>query len=57
MRKNLSAKAYVYPLPVLIIGTYDENGNPKLVKPDKEEKEKNDGFVSVDDTKEMPWEF
>lgn len=28
MRKNLSAKAYVYPLPVLIIGTYDENGTP-----------------------------
>ena len=26
MRKNLKAKAYVYPLPVLIIGTYDENG-------------------------------
>ena len=28
MRKNLKAKAYIYPLPVLIIGTYDENGNP-----------------------------
>lgn len=28
MRKNLKAKAYVYPLPVLIIGTYDENGVP-----------------------------
>lgn len=28
MRKNLKAKAYVYPLPVLIIGTYDENGLP-----------------------------
>ena len=26
MRKNLKAKAYVYPLPVLIIGTFDENG-------------------------------
>lgn len=26
MRKNLKAKAYVYPLPVLIIGTYDNNG-------------------------------
>ncbi len=26
MRKNLKPKAYVYPLPVLIIGTYDENG-------------------------------
>lgn len=26
MRKNLKAKAYVYPMPVLIIGTYDENG-------------------------------
>lgn len=31
MRKNLSAKAYVYPLPVLIIGTYDENGNPNAM--------------------------
>lgn len=28
MRKNLKPKAYVYPLPVLIIGTYDENGIP-----------------------------
>ena len=28
MRKNLKAKAYVYPLPVLIVGTYDENGVP-----------------------------
>ena len=27
MRKNLTPKAYIYPLPVLIIGTYDENGN------------------------------
>ena len=28
MRKNLKAKAYLYPLPVLIVGTYDENGVP-----------------------------
>ena len=28
MRKNLKAKAYIYPLPVLIVGTYDENGVP-----------------------------
>ena len=28
MRKNLKAKSYMYPLPVLIIGTYDENGVP-----------------------------
>ena len=28
MRKNLKAKAYMYPMPVLIIGTYDENGVP-----------------------------
>ena len=28
MRKDLKAKAYMYPLPVLIIGTYDENGVP-----------------------------
>ena len=26
MRKNLGAKPYVFPQPVLIIGTYDENG-------------------------------
>jgi hypothetical protein len=31
MRKELKAKSYVYPLPVLIIGTYDENGNPIVV--------------------------
>ena len=28
MRKNLKTKAYIYPLPVLIVGTYDENGVP-----------------------------
>ena len=28
MRQNLKAKAYIYPLPVLIVGTYDENGTP-----------------------------
>ena len=28
MRKNLKPKAYLYPLPVLIVGTYDENGTP-----------------------------
>ena len=31
MRKNLKAKAYVYPLPVLIIGTYDEYGTPNAM--------------------------
>ena len=25
-RVNFGAKPYVYPMPVLIIGTYDENG-------------------------------
>lgn len=28
MRKNFGAKAYLYPMPVLIIGSYDENGRP-----------------------------
>ncbi|MCM1308835.1 MAG: flavin oxidoreductase, partial [Butyrivibrio sp.] len=27
MKKNFGAKTWMYPLPVLIIGTYDENGN------------------------------
>lgn len=27
-RVNFGAKPYVYPMPVLIIGTYDENGVP-----------------------------
>ncbi len=31
MRKNLKAKAYIYPLPVLIVGTYDENGIPNAM--------------------------
>ncbi|MBQ8429359.1 MAG: flavin reductase family protein [Clostridia bacterium] len=31
MRKNLKTKAYMYPLPVLIIGTYDENGIPNAM--------------------------
>ena len=28
MRKNYGAKAMLYPMPVLIIGSYDENGTP-----------------------------
>ena len=28
MRKDLGAKTFIYPMPVLIIGTYDENGEP-----------------------------
>lgn len=28
MRKNFGKKPWFYPLPVLIIGTYDENGAP-----------------------------
>ena len=31
MRKNLGAKTMLYPMPVLIIGTYDENGNPNAM--------------------------
>ena len=27
-RVNFGAKPYLYPMPVLIIGTYDENGVP-----------------------------
>ena len=28
MRKDLGPKTYLYPMPVLIIGTYDEKGEP-----------------------------
>lgn len=28
MRKNFGSKAFLYPQPVLIIATYDENGTP-----------------------------
>lgn len=28
MRKDLKVKSYMYPLPVLIVGTYDEDGTP-----------------------------
>ena len=28
MRKNFGAKPWFYPLPVLMIGTYDEDGTP-----------------------------
>ena len=31
MRKNLGAKAILYPMPVLIIGTYDEKGIPNAM--------------------------
>ncbi len=31
MRKNFGAKPWVYPQPVLMIGTYDESGKPNLM--------------------------
>ena len=34
MRKNFDAKTWLYPMPVLIIGTYDENGTPDTKKLD-----------------------
>ena len=31
MRKDLGAKSFIFPMPVLMIGTYDENGEPDLM--------------------------
>lgn len=31
MRKNFGAKSYLYPMPVLLIATYDENGQPDIM--------------------------
>ncbi len=31
MRKNFGPKTWMYPLPVLIVGTYDEQGNPNAM--------------------------
>ena len=31
MRKNIGAKTALYPMPVLIVGTYDENGTPNAM--------------------------
>ena len=31
MRKNFGTKAILYPMPVLIIGSYDENGTPNAM--------------------------
>lgn len=31
MRKNFGVKQYLYPMPVLIIGSYDQNGNPNVM--------------------------
>ncbi len=30
MKKSLGPKTYIYPHPVLIVGTYDKNGKPNL---------------------------
>ena len=29
MRKNFGAKPFLYPQPVMILGTYDEKGNSR----------------------------
>ncbi len=31
MRKNFGPKTWIYPLPVLIVGTYDEAGSPNAM--------------------------
>lgn len=31
MRKNFGAKTWAFPMPVLIVGTYDENGTPNAM--------------------------
>ena len=31
MRKDFGPQTWVYPMPVLIIGTYNENGEPNAM--------------------------
>lgn len=31
MRKNFGSKTWLYPMPVLIVGTYDKDGNPNAM--------------------------
>lgn len=31
MRKNFGAKSWIYPMPVLMVGTYDEKGIPNVM--------------------------
>ena len=31
MRKNFGEKTWLYPMPVLMVGTYDEHGTPNLM--------------------------
>lgn len=31
MKKSIGAKTILYPAPVLIVGTYDKNGNPNAM--------------------------
>ena len=31
MRKNFGAKCWLYPMPVFIVGSYDEEGNPNAM--------------------------
>ena len=31
MRKNFGAESWIYPMPVLIVGSYDENGAPNAM--------------------------
>lgn len=31
MRKNFGSKSWLYPMPVLIVGSYDENGTPNAM--------------------------
>ena len=31
MRKNFGQKCWLYPMPVFIVGSYDENGQPNAM--------------------------
>lgn len=31
MRKNFGSKPWLYPMPVLMVGTYDKEGNPNIM--------------------------
>ena len=43
-RVNFGAKPFLYPMPVLIVGTYDENGVPNAM---------NAAWGSITDSKEI----
>ena len=55
-RVDFGAKPWIYPMPVLIVGTYDEKGTPNAMNVSAEESLLTDGHIDPKKLRPMAYD-